>query len=135
MIREDGNCSVCGRGVEWIVVQSIGSRKELRWSRGLHCGHCGHAVEEDYIGFPSEQIRSAFIEAQGQWSLHLLDAAHRNNAVREMRRLLGLDLNAAARLLRAPLNELWSGTETEARWIALHLHKLGVLVAVTRQNS
>ncbi|GEL74480.1 hypothetical protein MVI01_62640 [Myxococcus virescens] len=132
MIREDGNCSVCGCGVEWSVVQSIGSRKELRWSRGMHCGN---AVEEDDIGFPSEQIRSAFIEAQGQWSLHLLDAAHRSNAVREMRRLLGLDLNAAARLIRAPLNDLWSGTETEARWIALHLHRLGVLVAVTRQNS
>ncbi len=98
----------------------------------MQCAHCGNAVEEDDVGFPPDQIRSALIETQGQWSLHLLNAAHRNKAAREMRRLLELDLNAAARLLRAPLNELWSGTEVEANWIALHLREHGVLVAITR---
>lgn len=125
-------CPSCGREAQVSVGQHTDGIR-LLWSRSTSCAGCGHATEEDDVGFPPEPVRQALTSTHGRWSLRLGDERERRAAVGALRAVLQLDLAEAASLLRREDGVLWSGTRTEARWLAARVASRGVRsVSVTQ---
>ena len=123
-------CPDCGADVSIDIGQAVVADNRLLWSKSISCGACGLATEEDGDGFPPESLRQSLLDSGGIWRALLVTSSDRQIAVMMLRKILGLDLNAAAVLLRSSSAELWRGTRVECDWLANHMRGCGVETTV-----
>lgn len=126
-----GECSDCGGACQWHISQAISPRNTLVWSRSMTCRICGSAIEEDGDGLAPTWAQKALTEENGLWVVTVVNESDRQRSVAVVRSLLGLDLKAAAQLLKAQKAPLWSGTQVECLWVKRCLGQAGILAEVT----
>lgn len=111
-------CSLCRSEVDWSVGQHV-SESGLVWWRSLDCA-CGAKQEEDGVGLPPEEIRSAILRAQGVFNVVVRPENH-VLALAKLRQSWGWSIEEAARRIRGE-RSVWAGTELECWWISNELN-------------
>jgi hypothetical protein len=123
-------CPNCGEDVNAFVGQAVWPGDRLTWSKAIACRACGSAIEQDSDGIPPERVRRVLLEEKGTWHLSLVKPSDRRLAVATLRKMFGLDLAAAAALLRSSSFELWRGTQVECSWLAKSMQNRGIETTV-----
>lgn len=67
-----GFCQDCNSPVEFHVGQAVSSGK-LVWDFFYICYNCGCEIGGHDTGVPPEEIRKAILDAEGEWSLAVLE--------------------------------------------------------------
>ncbi|WP_449416051.1 hypothetical protein [Phormidium nigroviride] len=106
-------CEKCNTPVEIHVGQAI-SVRELVWNLSYTCSHCGWQIEEDGTGVPPEELRKAILEAEGEWSLAILETGNSAMlAIKILRETMELSLSEALRLKKMIPGTVVTGTRAE----------------------
>lgn len=106
-------CQNCNSPVKFHVGQAISSG-ELVWSTFYSCSHCGWQLGEDGWGMTPEYIREGILEAEGEWSLAVLETGKSATlAIKILREIMGLSLSEAMRLKKMMPGTVVTGTKTE----------------------
>lgn len=125
-------CPRCGSDSQLHIGQSVFNLR-LRWYESVDCKKCGLQREADGFGFPPTQLRNHLMSKDGEWKVTIPNMKSLTSIAKILREQLSLKSKDILELLKGSEdNEIFRGSQVEARWLAEILTKSNETPEISR---